>query len=478
MTGAEDALQRAHLLEKALAHNDRHPEEESCPVCGTEQILDVAWAAGASAQIAMLRQEAKTAEDARSELRSAAREAQNLIQAPPRIPAALSDPWSAWLACRTVNDPKELAQRIHDTALTLADACAAVKDNATRELEKRDERWRQLVTRLASWTEKARAAAEGEPRLGHVRKARAWVKALTAELREKRMEGSTGHSQQIWEKLRQESDIDLRSVSLQGSEKATVRKLVMDVTVDGEEASALSVMSQGEQHSLALSLFLPRAATADSPFGFIVIDDPVQSMDPAKVNGLAQVLHELGEHRQVIVFTHDTRLRRAFTTRELPVTVFEVERGKSSEVSVKPVTDPVRQAIGDARALAGTENLPEAARTHVLPSLCRVALENAFVEAAWVQHLRSGGSEHDLHAAVADADKLMKMASPAFFGDIGPANGVYRELRARCGSRSVDLLKQCQSGAHATGARIAGPHRFVDEIKDLAQKVRKAEVTK
>ncbi|WP_405778721.1 AAA family ATPase [Streptomyces sp. NBC_01378] len=478
LTGAEDALQRANLLERALAHNNRHPDEGSCPVCGTEQVLDVAWAAGASAQIDMLRQEAKTAEDARSELRSATRAAQDLVQTPQRIPVALTDPWNAWLACRTVSDPGELAQRVHDTALTLADACAAVKDNAARELEKRDERWRQLVTRLASWTEKARAAAEGEPQLSHVRKARAWVKALSAELREKRMEGFTGHSQRIWEKLRQESDIDLQSVSLQGSEKANVRKLVMDVTVDGEEASALSVMSQGEQHSLALSLFLPRAATADSPFGFIVIDDPVQSMDPAKVNGLAQVLHELGEHRQVIVFTHDTRLQRAFTTQDLPVTVFEVERGKSSKVHVKPVTDPVRQAIGDARALASTRNLPEAARTHVLPSLCRIALENAFVEAAWVQHHRCGGSEHDLHAAVADADKLMKMAALAFFGDVDRTDDVYRELRTRCGPRSVDLLKQCQNGAHATGARIADAHRFVDEIKDLAQKVRTAGGTK
>jgi hypothetical protein len=252
----------------------------------------------------------------------------------------------------------------------------------------------------------------------------------------------------------------------------------MDVTVDGEEASALSVMSQGEQHSLALSLFLPRAATADSPFGFIVIDDPVQSMDPAKVNGLAQVLHELGKHRQVIVFTHDTRLKRAFTTQELPVTVFEVERGKSSKVHVKPVTDPVRQAIEDARALASSKNLPEAARTHVLPSLCRIALENAFVEAAWVQHHRSGGSDHDLHASVADADKLMKMAALAFFGDVDRTGDVYRELRTRCGPRSVDLLKQCQNGAHATGARIADAHHFVDEIKDLAQKVRTAGVTK
>ncbi|MGW0187175.1 AAA family ATPase [Streptomyces sp. NPDC003362] len=291
------------------------------------------------------------------------------------------------------------------------------------------------------------------------------------------MEGFADQSQRIWERLRQESNIDLKAVSLKGSEKATVRKLVMDVTVDGQEASALSVMSQGEQHSLALSLFLPRAATADSPFGFIVIDDPVQSMDPAKVNGLAQVLHELGEHRQVVVFTHDTRLQRAFTSQDLPVTVFEVERAKSSKVKVKPVTDPVRQALDDARALASTSDLPSAARTHVLPSLCRIALENAFLEAAWIRHHRSGAPEDELQAAVGSADKLMKVAALALFGDAGRTGDVYRELRTLCGPRAVELLKECQNGAHARGAQIADPHRFVDDIEIMAHKVRKPVVT-
>ncbi|MFE6551722.1 AAA family ATPase [Streptomyces sp. NPDC057746] len=478
MTGAEDALQRADLLERALDHSNRHPDEEVCPVCGADRVLDAAWAASASAQISVLRQEAKAAEDSRTELRSATRAVHNLIQKPQRVPAALTDPWDAWLACQTISDPSELASRAYETAVTLADACAAVKENAVRELEKRDERWRQLVTRLASWVRSSRAAEESKPRLTHIKKARAWLKALTSELREQRMEGFAGHSQRIWQRLRQESNIDLKTVSLQGSEKAVVRKLVMDVSVDGENASALSVMSQGEQHSLALSLFLPRAANVDSPFGFVVIDDPVQSMDPAKVNGLAQVLHELGEHRQVVVFTHDTRLQRAFTSQELPVAVFEVERGESSKVKVRSVTDPVRQAIDDARALASTADLPEAARTHVLPSLCRIALENAFIEAAWIRQHRFGGPEHVLQAAVTHADKLMKVAALALFGDIERTDEVYRELRARCGPRAVDLLKQCQSGAHATGARITDPHRFVDEIKDLAQKVRKPEATK
>jgi hypothetical protein len=239
---------------------------------------------------------------------------------------------------------------------------------------------------------------------------------------------------------------------------------------------ALRVEPRSLSHSLALSLFLPRAATADSPFGFIIIDDPVQSMDPAKVNGLAQVLDELGKDRQVVVFTHDTRLQRAFTSQELPVTVLEVERGDSSKVKVKPVTDPVQQALDDARALASTKNLPAAARTHVLPSLCRIALENAFIEAAWIRHHRTGGSEHELQAAVMSADKLMKVAALAMFGNAERTGDVYQELRNLCGSRAVELLKQCQAGAHAAGATIPDPHRFVDEIEAIAQTIRKPTV--
>jgi predicted ATPase len=59
-----------------------------------------------------------------------------------------------------------------------------------------------------------------------------------------------------------------------------------------------------------LSLFIPRATLPESPFRFIVIDDPVQSMDPARVDGLARVLEAAARDRQVIVFTHDDRLPR------------------------------------------------------------------------------------------------------------------------------------------------------------------------
>ncbi|MFI6287346.1 AAA family ATPase [Streptomyces sp. NPDC051018] len=477
-SGAEDAHQRAELLSKALDHSRQHADEETCPVCGSDRPLDEAWAERAAEQVAALRREAVTAREARTELRGAMDAVRYLVtRVPAWLPAPLVVPWEEWAACRAVDDAERLAARAETAALVLADACAALREEAARELEKLDEEWRRCVTRLAAWLDRARTAQAGKPRLRQVRAARKWLKEACAELREERLRPFEDHSQRIWEELRQQSNVDLRSVRLTGSEKASVRKLVMDVAVDGTEAAALGVMSQGELHSLALSLFLPRAAAPDSPFGFVVIDDPVQSMDPAKVHGLAKVLHDLGETRQVVVFTHDTRLQRAFTNQELPVTVLEVEREARSAVTVRRVTDPVGQALDDARALARTPNLPPAATTHVLAGLCRTVLERAFSEAAWLRLHRAGLTEHEAEKSVTAAVKLMDIAALGLFGDQSRTGDVYRELRRRCGPGAVDLIRRCQEGAHPSGTSIPDSRRFVDDIEAVARTVRKPEET-
>ncbi|KIQ63147.1 hypothetical protein TR51_30735 [Kitasatospora griseola] len=476
-TDAENARLRADLLEKALAHADRHPDDDACPACGTERVLGREWYDRAAWQVTELRSEAKTAEDTHAAVRTGKRNLQNLIESPRRIPAVLAGPWAVWTGCRRITDPVALARSAEDAATVLADACDTVRRRATRELEERDERWRALVIRLAAWADKARETERNKPLLSNLRKAAKWLKDLSTELREQRMERFTDATQGIWERLRQESNVDLTAVSLKGSEKANVRKLVMAASVDGQDAPALDVMSQGELHSLALSLFLPRATTADSPFGFLVIDDPVQSMDPTKVHGLAQVLHELGRHRQIVVFTHDPRLQKAFTDQELPVTVFQVVRGEESRVKVDCVDDPVAQAISDARAIASTPNLPPETYSNVLPGLCRISLENAFLEAAWIRHHRAGGSEHDLTAAIDSAERFQEVAALALFGDAQRGSDVREEVRRRYGTLACSLIQQCQNGAHPGGARIADPHRFVTDVEHLAQRIRRPEVS-
>ena len=80
-----------------------------------------------------------------------------------------------------------------------------------------------------------------------------------------------------------------------------------------------------------------RVATARiAPFRFIVIDDPVQSMDPARVDGLARVLESAARSRQVVVFTHDDRLASAVHRLDIEAMMMEVTRRERSVVERGP----------------------------------------------------------------------------------------------------------------------------------------------
>jgi hypothetical protein len=143
-------------------------------------------------------------------------------------------------------------------------------------------------------------------------------------------------------------------------------------------------------------VFLPRAALADSPFRFMVIDDPVQSMDPAKVDGLARVLAEVGTRRQVVVFTHDERLPEAVRRLALEATVVEVTRRPGSVVEVRPAQDPVERYLDDARALIRSDEVAPDVAARVVPGFCRHAIEAACTVAVRRRRLERG----DRHAHV------------------------------------------------------------------------------
>ena len=141
----------------------------------------------------------------------------------------------------------------------------------------------------------------------------------------------------------------------------------LKVTVDGQEGAALGVMSQGELHSLALSLFIPRATLPESPFRFVVIDDPVQSMDPARVDGLPRVLEAASQDRQVVLFTHDDRLHESVRRLGIAAIAIEITRREGSVVEPRRSKDPVSRYIEDAMALAHTDDFP-AQGTHYVPA--------------------------------------------------------------------------------------------------------------
>jgi hypothetical protein len=189
------------------------------------------------------------------------------------------------------------------------------------------------------------------------------------------------------------------------------------VTVDGTDTSALGVMSQGELHALALALFVPRVTAPESPFRFLLIDDPVQAMDPARVDGLARVLESVAGDRQVVVFTHDDRLPASCRRLGIPAEVVEVSRQTGSRVTATPVRSPAETALSDARALAKTSRLPPELRRQIVPIHCRQALEAKVQDLVW-QRLLAGGRTHaEIDGLIGEAETTAKLLSLLLFGE-------------------------------------------------------------
>jgi DNA repair exonuclease SbcCD ATPase subunit len=80
---------------------------------------------------------------------------------------------------------------------------------------------------------------------------------------------------------------------------------------DQDGKRPVPILSQGDLNSLALSIFLGLAKTSgDShPLGFILMDDPSQSLDSQQKARLVEILNELSVLKNIGVSTVDTELQ-------------------------------------------------------------------------------------------------------------------------------------------------------------------------
>ncbi|MEU9082301.1 AAA family ATPase [Streptomyces sp. NPDC048357] len=470
---AEDARQLIELLERALDHRRRHPGSADCPVCGGESRLDEGWSARARDQVERLRREAAEAQSARTGLAAAVRAVRDLVQPVPGWLQGDASPfaslWHDWAGCRDVTDPRALADRIERVAAAMADACRQLSEEAADRIAEQDGRWQPLALRLTECLREVERAEAARPLVRQIKDGRAWLRKVTDELREERLRPFADQSQTIWKLLCERSSVSLGSISLAGT--ANQRKVVLDASVDTIDAPAFGVMSQGELHSLALSLFLPRATHPDSPYGFLVIDDPVQSMDPEKVEGLARVLQLHSRNRQVVVFTHDTRLQQAIRQLRVPATIMQVSRQTDSVVRVTRTDDPVSLALGEARAVASDRNLPPDVADRVLPQMCRGALEAAYLEPAR-RRLRADGLSHDeVEARIGRTYKLTELAALAFYDSAMAPAEVLAAVAQDHGPWARALIERCNAGAHQAPAPSRAPLDLVRETERLARAV-------
>jgi hypothetical protein len=349
-------------------------------------------------------------------------------------------------------------------------AVADARERAATWLDAHDTGWQKMTAEIIVWLATARADAERQQTVRELKSARAWLKGCEKEIRDERMAPFAGRSQRIWQQLRQESNVNLGALTLTGT--TTRRRVDIAVTVDGADSgAALGVMSQGEMQALGLALFLPRSCAEESPFRFVVIDDPVQSMDPAKVDGLAQVLAELADERQIIVFTHDGRLPDAIRRLEIDAQILEIVRAEQSVVTIRPCGDPVTRYLDDAFAIAKSIDIEEAVRQPVVTAMCRSAIEAACHDAIWRTRIARGDRHAAIETAIDAASKrTLTLVSLAVFDDAGRGGDVMGHLNRKNGRRFADALRTCREGVH--GEYAGDLPRLVHDVRDLTAALR------
>jgi recombinational DNA repair ATPase RecF len=332
-TDAGKARRRADILEKALELH-QHDGAADCPVCGKASALNDKWRSDAVEEVRKLRAEGESADAAQRNLVQAERWARQWITSPPRsvVDSALLSIWNTWKSGATKTGT-DLAAHLETHAPALDREIQRVRQTAEAELLKREDAWRPLAEALSAWLPGARKMASEIAAVNSLKAAEDWLRNTATQIHNERFEPIKERVKRIWELLRTQSHVELEDITFQG--RSTSRRVSLDVTVDGVPSTALGVMSQGELHSLALSLFLPRATLESSPFRFLLIDDPVQSMDTARVDGLARVLELVAKKRQVVIFTHDDRLPEALRRLKIEAHIIEVVRRENSVVELR-----------------------------------------------------------------------------------------------------------------------------------------------
>ncbi len=110
---------------------------------------------------------------------------------------------------------------------------------------------------------------------------------------------------------------------------------------DGEAEVALRILNKGDLNCAALSIFLALATSSDLShrMGFIVLDDPSQSLDPSHKERLAKLLDCMLGDKQLIIATSETdfvgHLRAKLKKRKRIYTLQRWAEDTGPEISVE-----------------------------------------------------------------------------------------------------------------------------------------------
>lgn len=464
------ARRLASILKLAVEEHTEHGDVD-CPVCGGRK-LDSAWLEQARLEIDRLGSEAAEYDGAARELESAVTAARKgAVITSPDMSAIGNAGTAAMASVEAWNDfpeePQKLVAHLNTRYVETAEALNNAIAVASNLLREREDRWRPVSIQLASWIDLARRGIDEDVLANRLAAAEKALGSATETIRQNRFEPVSQQAIALWQDLRLQSNVQLEAISLAGS--GTRRRVDLRVTVDDVPGAALGVVSQGEVNCLALSLFFPRVMLEPSPFGFVVIDDPVQAMDPARVDGLARVLSRIAETKQLVVFTHDDRLPESLRRLQLPHKVLQVTRKPGSVVEVTESLNPIAQYFNDGWAVAKDEDLPTGLASRIVPGFCRNGIEAACVEVVRRRRLGRGESHTSVEDLLSDRKTAEYMAL-ALFDDEAEGGKVLGHINAKWGKGAGDAYRDAQRGAHQGFSGSLTD--LVNECRSLAERIR------
>ncbi|BBZ26725.1 hypothetical protein MMAD_10200 [Mycolicibacterium madagascariense] len=457
------AADRVQFLETSLEFHDRHGTQP-CPVCA-EGTLDDAWVVRARAALAAEQEAASSLRVARSATHRARQTLVALVRgvpAPPAEDADLTTIAAARLAYASfsalpLDDDGALADHVVAGLPALRMAYDALREEAAGRIDVRDDAWHPVAVDLAAWVKHAEASAAAAPKLKIATEAQKWLQDNAATLRNERLAPLADEAREIWAALRQESNVDLAAIRLAGQK--TSRRVELRAGVDGADTEALGVMSQGELQALALAVFIPRATSDESPFRFVVLDDPIQAMDPSKIEGFLSVLVGLAADRQVVVFTHDDRLPAAVRRSSAPARIIDVTRSINSVVSVHDSLNPATRALDDAYRIARDDAVPDEVKRRAVGVLCREAFEATLWDVYASRGFGRGVATADVEDAWEAATTIRTRIALALGADANDVGAVDTWLDRRTAHRIA--LAVVNKGVHQ------GVHDFVEAIRNV-----------
>jgi hypothetical protein len=126
---------------------------------------------------------------------------------------------------------------------------------------------------------------------------------------------------------------------------------------EGVEADPLLVLSSSQLNVAALSYFLALGWAAGSEaVPFVLLDDPLQSLDDVNALGFADLCRHIRQYRQLVISTHDPRLASLLERKLAPREVGEATRVVEFRSWTRPGPD-LEQRVVEPQVNEGSERL-------------------------------------------------------------------------------------------------------------------------